>query len=387
MTDVLRIGVAGASRGGGYVAGLAALGPRVELTCVYDPNFPVAEEFARAHQVHRIAGSFDDLLSAVDAVIIATPQQHHAPQAAQALARGVHVLSEVPAAVSTQQVDQLLSAARASAAVYMMSENYCYTTANLVVREIARAGLFGDIYFGESEYLHEMKSWQRLADGTPTWRSVWQVGRDGHTYPTHSLGPLLQWMDDRVTSVSCVGSGRHVAPEHELQDTVSLTARTRRGALLRVRLDLLSDRPELWDYYAIQGTGGAYEAARADTEEPRIYLHEKGKSQAWEPLSRHTDRFLPDRYREPPKNSGHWGSDAWPVMDFVDAVAGIRPVAIGVDAALDMTLPGIISEQSVAAGGQWLHVPDPRTLTAGIGVEPSPAGVIAPARAHSENPA
>lgn len=55
-------------------------------------------------------------------------------------------------------------------------------------------------------------------------------------------------------------------------------------------------------------------------------------------------------------------------------VAGIRPVAIDVYAALDMTLPGIVSERSVAVGGNWLPVPDPRTLTAGIGVEPQPPG-------------
>jgi len=35
-----------------------------------------------------------------------------------------------------------------------------------------------------------------------------------------------------------------------------------------------------------------------------------------------------------------------------------------------MTLPGIISEQSIAAGGTWMAVPDPLTMTAGIGVNP-----------------
>ena len=39
-------------------------------------------------------------------------------------------------------------------------------------------------------------------------------------------------------------------------------------------------------------------------------------------------------------------------------------------AALNMTLPGIISEQSIASGGAWLSVPDPKTMTAGIGVNP-----------------
>jgi hypothetical protein len=39
--------------------------------------------------------------------------------------------------------------------------------------------------------------------------------------------------------------------------------------------------------------------------------------------------------------------------------------------ALDMTLPGLLSEQSINQGGAWIHVPNPRYLTSGIGVDPS----------------
>jgi predicted dehydrogenase len=370
MSATLRIGVAGAARGGGYTVGIQALHPRAALGAVYDPNPDAGERFVAAHPEARRCESFAELIDAVDAVILASPQHHHAAQAAFALERGVHVLSEVPAAVSMEQVNQLLAATRASSATYMLSENYCYSRPNLLVREIVRAGLLGELYFGESEYLHELKSAQRLPDGQPSWRSIWQVGRDGHTYPTHSLGPLLQWMDDRVTAVSCMGSGHHVAPQHEIQDTVTLTARTRKGALLRIRLDLLSNRPHLMDYYAVQGTLGSYESARAAGQIPRIYLHEPGKKLEWEPLEALTDRFLPERYARPPEGSGHWGSDAWPVMDFVDAVVEGRRVELDVYAALDMTLPGIVSEASIATNGAWLPVPDPRTLTAGIGTEP-----------------
>jgi hypothetical protein len=35
-----------------------------------------------------------------------------------------------------------------------------------------------------------------------------------------------------------------------------------------------------------------------------------------------------------------------------------------------MTLPGLVSEQSIAQGGAWLAVPDPRFWTAGLDVEP-----------------
>jgi hypothetical protein len=57
-------------------------------------------------------------------------------------------------------------------------------------------------------------------------------------------------------------------------------------------------------------------------------------------------------------------------MDFVDAVVEGRQVELDVYTALDMTLPGIVSEASIATNGAWLPVPDPRTLTAGIGTEP-----------------
>jgi hypothetical protein len=76
-----------------------------------------------------------------------------------------------------------------------------------------------------------MKSWPTRLDGARTWRYYWQVGRPGNTYPTHSIGPLLHWLGDRITTVSRVGTGRHTDPEHEIDDTVPLSARTSRGAL------------------------------------------------------------------------------------------------------------------------------------------------------------
>jgi predicted dehydrogenase len=330
----------------------------------------MSSAFAAAEGVDNVCSSFEALVDAVDAVVLASPQQHHAPQAVFALERGVHVLSEVPAAVSLEQARSLLATCRTSGATYMLAENYCYTRPNLVLGAMIAEGVLGDIYYGESEYLHEMNAYHVTSTGLPTWRTHWQVGRDGHTYPTHSLGPLLGWLDDRVTAVSCVGSGHHTDPPRALQDTVLLLARTSRGALLKVRLDLLSNRPELMDYYAVQGTSGCYEAARAPGEPDRIYVHGKTPHNTWEPLDAYTERFLPARYANPVAEAGHWGADSWPALDFVAAInAGEKP-KLDIYAALDMTLPGLVSEFSVAQHGQWLAVPDPRTWTAGIGVNP-----------------
>lgn len=365
----LRIGVSGARRAMSFMPGLRAYGESVVFVAVYDPNPAERENVARQTDMAAV-GHYDELLEQVDAVVVASPQHHHVPQAVAALERGVHVLSEVPAAISIEQARQLLGAVRRSPATYMLAENYCYTRNNLVVSSMAKAGVFGELYFGDGHYLHEMKGWHALADGRPTWRYYWQVGRAGNTYPTHSLGPLLQWFDDRVVAVSCVGSGRHSDPEHEIDDTVLLLCRTSRGALLELRLDLLSNRPHLMDYYGVQGTTGVYEAPRATYERARVYVEGRSPAGAWEPLESYAEAFLPERYRSVDAEAGHWGADTWPIRDFVHSVTRDEPPPIDVYKALDMTLPGLASEMSFYQNGAWVSVQNPRLFDSGIGTEP-----------------
>lgn len=365
----LRIGVAGAPRGASFLAGIHAYADQVDISAIYEPDPRARTAFASKANVPALE-RYDDLLEQVDAVIVASPQHHHVPQAVAALRRGVHVLSEVPAAVSIEQARELLAAVRMSDAVYMLAENYCYSRRNLVVAAMAKAGMFGELYFGEGEYLHEMKGWHTDSTGAPTWRHYWQVGRSGHTYPTHSIGPLLQWFNDRIVAVSCVGSGRHTDPDHQIDDTIILLARTSRQALLSLRLDLLSNRPHLMDYYSLQGTCGAYEAPRAEGQQPRVYLLDRSPSERWQPLDDFTEQFLPERYRTVAAGAGHWGADTFPVRDFLDAVRDGSSPPCDVYAALDMTLPGIVSESSFYQGGGWVAVPNPRTWDAGVGPEP-----------------
>lgn len=370
MTAPLRVGISGASRGSGYIFAIRSAVGRAVLHAVHDPIAENRQRFASEYGAGHEVETFEELVERCDIVIVASPQQHHAPQAAYALQHGRHVLSEVPAVVSAEQANTLLEAARQSKSVYMLSENYCYTRENLVVSGMVRAGLFGELYYGESEYVHEMKDFHTTPAGTPTWRYHWQVGRNAHTYPTHSLGPLLTWFDDRITAVSCIGTGRHTDPEHPIDDTVVLSARTHKGALLKVRLDLLSNRPGLLDFYALQGTGGAYEAARAKGQSPRVYIEGTSKHDAWESLDAFTADFLPERYAIPPEGAGHWGADAWPFLDFLTAVETSTTPPLDIYRALEMSLPTIASEQSIAQNGAWIHVPDPRALTAGIGINP-----------------
>ena len=63
------------------------------------------------------------LESDIDAVVIATPMQLHVPQAILALEAGKHVMSEVTAGVTMDELWWLIESVEKSQKVYMMAEN------------------------------------------------------------------------------------------------------------------------------------------------------------------------------------------------------------------------------------------------------------------------
>jgi predicted dehydrogenase len=377
----LRVGITGTGlRGRSWAVALRGE-PRTELVAVHDPDQGARKQFAQEYGVERDCATYDELLGYVDLVILVSPMPYHAPQACAALARNVHVLSEVPAVVSHEQSQDLLAAVRRSDARYGMAENFAYRLPNLIVRELVRAGELGSLYYGEADHVADLKGRHTNADGTPKWTRHWWVGRDGNTYPTHSLGPLLQWFGDRITSVSCVGSGRHEVPEQELQDMTVLLARTVRGALLTLRFSWSATRPWLADRYAVQGTNGVYDAGDPlRGVQPAVHIRGETPPLGWQPLESLMDRFLPARHRQgatpplypvdDPFQSQFPPADQRLLEDFVDAVLEDRPFDFDIYAALDITLPGLLAEGSIAQGGAWVHVPNPRFFTAGIGTEP-----------------
>jgi predicted dehydrogenase len=210
---------------------------------------------------------------------------------------------------------------------------------------------------------------KQLNEQTP-WRRRWQTGVNGCTYPTHSLGPLLQWFQgQRVVAVCAVGTGRHYRDPrgdlYEMEDSVTMMCRMSGGGLVQIRVDMLSDRPHQMMHYALQGTDGCYESGDGYRAAPKIWLRCRSPEPKWEPLE-NLEEYLPQYWKTPPPEAlraGHGGGDYWEVQDFVSAVRGEKEPPIGIDLALDMTLPGLVSQQSIAQGSTWVAVPDSRNWT------------------------
>ncbi|HEY8601062.1 MAG TPA: Gfo/Idh/MocA family oxidoreductase [Thermomicrobiales bacterium] len=360
----LRFGVIGLRRGQSFVRICRVVGGAT-VTALYDVDATRVRTAAAELGVRAFTDYEQFLAAEIDAVIIASPLQFHARQAIAALAAGKHVLSEVTAADTLDDARALVAATRASKAVYMLSENYRYLDEVELLKRLHAAGRFGEIYFGEGEYLHDCRGLWFNDDGSLTWRGQGKLS----VYCTHSLGPLLYITGYRVATVSALAvPGGKFDPRVNNPTMHLMQMTTTGGVVLRVRVDHVSPRPHQMAYYSLQGTAGSYEAWRGHGDTSKVWLadeHEPSLFTApaqWHALAEQAEHVIPDRLAAPPEAriGGHGTSEYWLLRDFLAAARGEIAVPIDVFSGLDYTLPGLVAVESAAQGGTPLAVPDPR---------------------------
>lgn len=112
----------------------------------------------------------------------------------------------------------------------MLSENCCYLRSCMMILNMVQQGVFGDITYAECGYVHDCRQIKFNSDGSLTWRG--ELARDniGNLYPTHSLGPVAQWMGinrkDRLVSLVAM-STRQASIERYSCFTSARTAQRR----------------------------------------------------------------------------------------------------------------------------------------------------------------
>lgn len=199
---------------------------------------------------------------------------------------------------------------------------------------------------------------------------------NGCTYASHQLGPALEWFgaDSRVESLVCLGSGHHVVPELAQEDSTFMLCKTNSGGLIRIRVDMLSSRPHAQSYFTLQGTRGCYEGARGMGDQPKIWLDSFGAKPVrryetdfdpyeWRPFADIQQQHLPDDRQLPPGylESGGFAPDYYAAREMIRSIRMDSQPAVDVYRAIDYTLPGLLSEQSISRGGEPIKVPDYRS--------------------------
>ena len=355
----IRIGVLGAGRGMG-LAKATQLAASAELVAVCDAN---EERLANARDVVETTYiRYEDMFEAedIDAVVVASPMPLHVEHSIAALEAGKHVLSEVTAATSIEQCHQLVEAVRKADTKYMFAENYCYTRPWSLVMGMVRAGIFGEVYYGESDQLQDFKSGLPHPDTGYNWRTAELAMRYGHHYITHDLGPLYQAIGERITSVCCRGSGQHHMSWVKADDTCVVLCETEGRKMIRIRLDFFSTRPNNYLYMGLQGTGAAYEAPRGPKDEYKVHVAGQTPRGEWQSLWDY-DEYLPEGWKNMPPEvvtDSHDGGASIMVEDFARCILDDTRPPIDVVDALNMTAPGLISEISRQRGGAPVDVPE-----------------------------
>jgi predicted dehydrogenase len=164
---------------------------RVEFTnrILERRGFPKAQEFYGDAEVWRQVTALPD----VDLIYIATDWKTHAMMGVQAMKDGKHVAIEVPAAVTMQEIWDLIDTSEKTRKHCMQLENCVYDFFELTTLNMVQQGLLGDVIHGEGAYIHGLQ---------PFWDSYWNDWRmefnrthRGDVYPTHGIGPVCQAMN------------------------------------------------------------------------------------------------------------------------------------------------------------------------------------------------
>jgi predicted dehydrogenase len=106
-----------------------------------------ARAFAERHGIPAVTTDWAAVAMdpSIDAVVIATPNALHAPQAIAALDAGKHVLVEKPMAVSVSECDAMIKAAKGSGASLMVAHCWRFHPDVVAMRNRIAAGELGEI--------------------------------------------------------------------------------------------------------------------------------------------------------------------------------------------------------------------------------------------------
>ena len=115
----VRLGVIGSGIMGSNHARVASVMPELDLVAVFDDDRGRSESLAGAFGVVA-AADVADLAGMVDAAVVATPTQFHAPIARQLLEAGVDVLVEKPIAPDVDTARRLVDCAAAAGRLLMV---------------------------------------------------------------------------------------------------------------------------------------------------------------------------------------------------------------------------------------------------------------------------
>ncbi len=358
----------------------------VELVAIcdeYQDRVDTAAAYLKEHNDIDVWGTtnYMDIVNCpdIEAVIIICAWEMHVPIAVAAMKAGKAVALEVGGAYSVDDCWSLVRTWEETQVHFMMLENCCYGRNELMVLNMVRQGIFGEIVHCSGGYYHDLRD--EISDGEKDrhYRLRNYLGRNCDNYPTHEIGPIAKVLNINngnrmvsLTSMSSLAAGlneynRNLG-EHKLAnvrfmqgDIVSTMIKCAGGQTISITLDTTLPRPFYSRGFTVRGTKGMFsEDTNSVVVEPESiddHIGEGVRNNTEQYYEKYDNAIWEEYYRLGVK-SGHGGMDWHTLRAFVESYKEGYPSPIDVyDAAAWMCISAL-SETSIALGSQPVEIPD-----------------------------
>jgi choline-phosphate cytidylyltransferase len=142
---IIKLGIAGNGRIANRFVKESKYVSGIDLDDVYGRNLEHVKAFAQKYDLNHYHTDYDEFLSAVDAVYIATPHETHYKLAKQALENCKHVLCEKPMVLSKSESEELFSLAKEHGVVLKEAIKTVYAPCFIRLINTAQSGIIGEI--------------------------------------------------------------------------------------------------------------------------------------------------------------------------------------------------------------------------------------------------
>jgi predicted dehydrogenase len=384
--ETVRIGYVGiGGQGSGHVGNLLKIpGCRITAVCDIRPertDWATKQVTAAGHPAPAVytrgPRDFERLCETeqLDLVYNATPWEFHVPIMLAAMKNGKHTATEVPAAMTVDDCWAIVEAAEKLQKHCVLMENCNYDRMEMMVFNMVRKGLFGELLHAEGGYLHDLRAIKFSDKGEGLWRRAWAMKVNGNLYPTHGLGPIANCLDinrgdrfDYLVSMSGPSRGLQAwAAEHEPADSpkrkeqyvlgdvnVSLI-KTTRGRTIVVQHCTNLPRPYS-RIHLVQGTKGLFQGYP-----DRVYVEGRGKEDQWQQASEVQGEFEHPLWKdlaERAQGAGHGGMDYIEDYRLIKCLREGRPTDMNVYDAAALSAVVDLSTRSNGRRSTSVDVPD-----------------------------
>ena len=317
----------------------------------------------------------------VEAVIITTAWEPHIEIAAAAMENGKPAAMEVGGAYSIDDCWKLVRTYERTGVPCMFLENCCYGRIEMMVLNMVRQGVFGDVVHCAGGYHHDLRTEILYGEENRHYRLRNYINRNCENYPTHELGPIAKVLGINrgnrmmylTSTASCAKGLNEYARTHESVnrklattefrqgDVVTTTIKCANGETIVLTLDTTLPRVYCRGF-CVRGTKAMYQE-----ENNSFFIEEEHSNYEFDgtPLWNNADKYyekyehpLWKKYLEGGIKGGHGGLDGLVYDAFIQSVKDKTLPPIDVyDAAAWMCI-STLSEKSLSMGSMPVEIPD-----------------------------